>query len=45
MSNNNNSSNAQSAAAAAAAQSASFKVGANYSVVDVVGEGAYGVVW
>jgi hypothetical protein len=40
---NNTSSNAQ--AAAAAAQAASFKVGSNYRVVDVVGEGAYGVVW
>jgi sorbitol-specific phosphotransferase system component IIA len=30
---------------AAAAQGASFKVGESYSIVDVVGEGAYGVVW
>lgn len=36
---------ATSQQAAAAAQSASFNVGQNYSVVDVVGEGAYGVVW
>lgn len=28
-----------------AAQQASFKVGHNYAIVDVVGEGAYGVVW
>lgn len=42
---NNASSNAQAAAATAAVQAASFKVGVNYNVVDVVGEGAYGVVW
>lgn len=26
-------------------QHANFKVGLNYNIVDVVGEGAYGVVW
>lgn len=29
----------------AAQQAISFNVGENYRVVDVVGEGAYGVVW
>lgn len=42
---NNAAATSQQSAAAAAAQSASFNVGQNYSVVDVVGEGAYGVVW
>lgn len=28
-----------------ALQSASFNVGSTYKVVDVIGEGAYGVVW
>lgn len=34
-----------SQSAQVAAQQASFKVGEMYQVVDVVGEGAYGVVW
>ena len=29
----------------AAVQSAAFNVGSTYKVVDVIGEGAYGVVW
>lgn len=28
-----------------ALQHTAFNVGANYKVVDVIGEGAYGVVW
>ena len=35
----------QAAQSSAAALAANFNIGAGYTVVDVVGEGAYGVVW
>jgi hypothetical protein len=35
----------QAAQSSAAALAANFNIGAAYTVVDVVGEGAYGVVW